>query len=466
MEMDGSGEESGGFMCHEQATCHDTKSSFICSCNDGWSGNGFECVDVDECEHLPCRLQAHAVCDNILGSFVCVCEEGYSDLSNNETCVNMNECTENKHNCDVNSACTDTIGSFYCECNVGFVGNGTQCSDVDECPQARLRDCSGRQYTDAQCTSIPGGAPSCYQLILLWQSDSICDDSKPDLHCSELGCDGTDCVGCNQSQHGAYILETSRGSCSGTLQHCVNTHGSFSCECEDGYVMDHETCVNANECSSAIGLCGSNESCVDTPGSFACECRSGYIFDQSARSCICATKDACEYANEGSIGDTQKNGRTETMDILLPVLIIVGVLLIACGVHITMKNIGERSRRSIGPSETESVTQFNPQTHKNDDSCVKPLEAVTVPEASMNVTLPNREPAKLMLGMISQTSPAALIHPRKPPVFPASPPLMSKLIATENITINRHEIPKQPQYTGQGAAHQLIPKTISQEIEL
>lgn len=30
-------------MCHENATCHNINGSYLCSCNPGWSGNGFNC---------------------------------------------------------------------------------------------------------------------------------------------------------------------------------------------------------------------------------------------------------------------------------------------------------------------------------------------------------------------------------------------------------------------------------------
>ena len=29
--------------CDEQATCIDTIGSYTCSCNSGWTGNGFDC---------------------------------------------------------------------------------------------------------------------------------------------------------------------------------------------------------------------------------------------------------------------------------------------------------------------------------------------------------------------------------------------------------------------------------------
>jgi hypothetical protein len=34
------------------------------------------------------------------------------------------------------ATCNNTAGSFECACNLGYEGNGTNCTDIDEC----LRD--------------------------------------------------------------------------------------------------------------------------------------------------------------------------------------------------------------------------------------------------------------------------------------------------------------------------------------
>ena len=36
-------------------------------------------------------------------------------------------------NCDINAACTNTDGSFTCACDTGYSGNGTHCTNVNEC---------------------------------------------------------------------------------------------------------------------------------------------------------------------------------------------------------------------------------------------------------------------------------------------------------------------------------------------
>ena len=62
--------------------CTNTDGSFSCKCNTGYVGDGFSCIDIDECLTSPC---------------------------------------------DVNGECTNNVGSFICECTVGYSGNGFTC---------------------------------------------------------------------------------------------------------------------------------------------------------------------------------------------------------------------------------------------------------------------------------------------------------------------------------------------------
>ena len=40
--------------CDEQATCIDTIGSYTCSCNSGWTGNGFSCEGNSILYHYAC----------------------------------------------------------------------------------------------------------------------------------------------------------------------------------------------------------------------------------------------------------------------------------------------------------------------------------------------------------------------------------------------------------------------------
>ncbi len=116
----------------------DTNGSFTCSCNNGYTGNGTACINIDECLTSSHNCDMRANCSDTNGSFTCSCNNGYT--GNGTTCINIDECLTSSHNCDTRANCSDTNGSFVCLCNqTGYylraVG-GLQCLDSDECAEA------------------------------------------------------------------------------------------------------------------------------------------------------------------------------------------------------------------------------------------------------------------------------------------------------------------------------------------
>ena len=56
-------------------------------------------------------------------------------------CVNINECLSAQLNhCYSGGICTDTEGSYTCDCPDGYVGDGRDCDNIDEC-QNGSHDC-------------------------------------------------------------------------------------------------------------------------------------------------------------------------------------------------------------------------------------------------------------------------------------------------------------------------------------
>lgn len=43
-------------------------------------------------------------------------------------CSDIDECEAMTHDCDLQSTCANTHGGFECTCNHGYTGNGTYCS--------------------------------------------------------------------------------------------------------------------------------------------------------------------------------------------------------------------------------------------------------------------------------------------------------------------------------------------------
>ena len=86
----------------------------------------------------------------------------------------------------------------------------------------------------------------------------------------------------------------------GCNQVCVNSVGSYYCQCNNGYTLssDNHTCfgeievqfmkylyffIDNNECNTNNGGCGHN--CTNTPGSYNCSCVDGYSLNGDQHGC-------------------------------------------------------------------------------------------------------------------------------------------------------------------------------------
>lgn len=47
--------------------------------------------------------------------------------------VAVNECGDGTDNCGDNATCNDLLVGFECACNIGYEGDGTSCTEIDEC---------------------------------------------------------------------------------------------------------------------------------------------------------------------------------------------------------------------------------------------------------------------------------------------------------------------------------------------
>ena len=76
--------------------------------------------------------------------------------------------------------------------------------------------------------------------------------------------------------------------------YCVNTDGSYGCECKDGFDGDGFICKNIDECNAPKedGIkCDTNANCTDLTPGFHCECITGY--DGSGFQGECRDLDEC-----------------------------------------------------------------------------------------------------------------------------------------------------------------------------
>ena len=79
--------------------------------------------------------------------------------------------------------------------------------------------------------------------------------------------------------------EMENHSCRQKGQRCVNTYGSYVCECGEGWTSDESAaagsaanesfCVDIDECEIA-GMCHGKANCTNTDGSYQCNCNNDY----------------------------------------------------------------------------------------------------------------------------------------------------------------------------------------------
>jgi len=283
--------------CHGNATCNDTVGSYECACDDGFTGDGFTCNDILECDDDSLNdCHRNATCNETVGSYTCECNDGFT--GNGTYCENLLECDDDSLNgCDQNATCADTEGSYTCTCDTGFTGNGFNCSNFDECTISSsdpdYHDC----HTNANCTDEEGS----YTCVCHtgyrgdgWNCTEIdeCTDGTTPHQCdTNAQCSNNngsyDCA-CNVGWTGDGFNCTDIDECNGTNDcsansNCTNTAGSYTCMCDVGYSGDAlitgTNCTDIHECDTDTDDCHDNATCTNTIGSHTCRCNAGFAGD-------------------------------------------------------------------------------------------------------------------------------------------------------------------------------------------
>ena len=270
---------SGNYVCRN-GDCEDTRGSFQCHCHPGFqlSGDNRNCVDINECENNPC---GYGECVNTNGGYSCECAPGYEEQDG--TCVDHDECNDadGKDAVCKNGYCHNTPeGSFTCTCPYGYekTYDGSDCVDTREgtC-DIGSNDCS---QTNPLKQSIPKSSCCCQcHDEASWLYQGVCTS------CPKQGSEEFEKLcprGCGHfttpDGHDRDINECSLMDDCCTNGKCINTDGSYFCECPDGFHLDSDghTCIDKDECSSLVNPCGKG-SCSNTEGSYSCLCDDGLV---------------------------------------------------------------------------------------------------------------------------------------------------------------------------------------------
>uniref|UniRef100_A0A674K3X4 Fibrillin 3 n=1 Tax=Terrapene triunguis TaxID=2587831 RepID=A0A674K3X4_9SAUR len=311
--------------------CVDTEGSYICICHNGFKATGEQtmCMDIDECDRQPC---GNGTCKNTVGSYNCLCFPGF-ELTHNNDCMDIDECSSLGGQVCRNGQCINSIGSFQCLCQEGYdrTLDGKNCVDINECVslpgtcspgtcqnlegsfrcicppgyEVQNDNCIGNVGSSilpphgGYCTSVtfspPAPADTRQSFCFTRFDNGKCsvpkafNTTKARCCCSKMPGEGwgdpcelcpqegngrNQCIGCTFLSPDVNECAENLGICINGA--CINTDGSFRCECPFGYNLDYTgvNCVDTDECS--IGNPCGNGTCTNVVGGFECTCDEGF----------------------------------------------------------------------------------------------------------------------------------------------------------------------------------------------
>ncbi|XP_013855880.1 signal peptide, CUB and EGF-like domain-containing protein 1, partial [Austrofundulus limnaeus] len=148
----------GSDDCHIDALCQNTPASFNCICKPGYSGDGQQCDDVDECGNDYNGGCVHE-CINIPGNYRCTCYDGFMLAHDGHNCLDVDECSDNNGGCQ--QVCVNTMGSYECQCTEGFFLSDNQHTCIHRSDDGM--NCMNKDHGCAHiCREAPGkGGVSC-----------------------------------------------------------------------------------------------------------------------------------------------------------------------------------------------------------------------------------------------------------------------------------------------------------------
>ncbi|XP_070537209.1 mucin-4-like [Ptychodera flava] len=281
----------------EAGICTNTDGRYYCECKDGYQGDGFTCSDVDECTTKPCDLETNQRCRNIPGNFTCECLSGYfrqDSLCKEVTAleasviyigINGLEWTYTE---DLSYSGTTQYQSYadIVEYDLDYLFENSSIADAYLGSRViRMDDASNRVLVTFLIDLVP-------------QSNVTAKDIESAFEAGLTGRYSNIISGDDYVVAGSFqVILPVNNPCFDQTYNCDErascvfvSDGNYTCECNDGWVLDSSSgsCQDIDECAESTNICNDTlQQCVNTYGSYECQCQPGY-FNASQTNATCS----------------------------------------------------------------------------------------------------------------------------------------------------------------------------------
>jgi PKD repeat protein len=256
--------------CDDNATCDDNGEEIVCTCNEGWTGDGFTCSIV-ECEGNETLPEGGSACGlNDRGELGLRCVNS-TWQDNPDTCIDPDVCTDGSSDGDLGTCGLNGNGTLQQVCLEGQWSESLECDDPDVCTNDDTLTDGG-----SACGQNDRGELGQICVDGAWQDNpDTCID--PDVCIDDSVTDGSTACGFNDN---------------GTLmQVCVEGQLTDSDDCDDS-----DVCVND---STQVGP----TPCTD--GHYRQLCENGQWSDTT--DCVLDGDDDGDLVNAGDDPDDADN---------------------------------------------------------------------------------------------------------------------------------------------------------------
>ena len=132
------------------ANCTNTVGSYICTCNEGYRGDGSVCNGKLRLRYY----YDHRLVITSINTLVCDHFIKFSLFISD-----INECQEGTDSCDDESRaeCNNTDGSYSCSCTPGYSGDGINCTSMVTCIFEMPQSLSCLNPSLVHGHTLPGG---------------------------------------------------------------------------------------------------------------------------------------------------------------------------------------------------------------------------------------------------------------------------------------------------------------------